>query len=74
MLGFMELFTNLLVLGLDANRFGDGAVLGCDFVGTVEEKGSNVTRADIGDVVARLIRGGKIYTFSLSFECVLLTS
>ncbi|KAF2120352.1 chaperonin 10-like protein [Lophiotrema nucula] len=44
----------------DGNAFGDGTVLGCDFVGTVEELGSEVTRLKKGDVVAGLIWGGEI--------------
>lgn len=44
---------------LDSNAFGDGAVLGCDFVGTVTDTGKDVTRAANGDVVAGLIWGGK---------------
>ncbi|OAL03233.1 GroES-like protein [Phaeosphaeriaceae sp. SRC1lsM3a] len=45
------------VQSLDSNAFGDGAVLGCDFVGTVEEIGEEVTKAAKGDVVAGLIWG-----------------
>lgn len=48
------------VQSLDSNAFGDGAVLGCDFVGTVEEIGEEVIKAAKGDVVAGLIWGGKI--------------
>lgn len=43
----------------DANAFGDGSILGCDFVGTVEETGSKVSRLAKGDVVAGLIWGGE---------------
>ena len=42
----------------DINAFGDGAVLGCDFVGDVTELGPGVTRLAKGDVVAGLIWGG----------------
>ncbi|CAL5866808.1 uncharacterized protein PFLUO_LOCUS1018 [Penicillium psychrofluorescens] len=44
----------------DINAFGDGAVLGCDFVGEVTELGSGVTRLAKGDVIAGLIWGGEI--------------
>ncbi|KAF4761382.1 hypothetical protein N7455_003289 [Penicillium solitum] len=44
----------------DVNAFGDGAVLGCDFVGEVTELGNTVTRLDKGDTVAGLIWGGEI--------------
>ncbi|CAI7567326.1 hypothetical protein N7533_005903 [Penicillium manginii] len=44
----------------DVNAFGDGAVLGCDFVGEVTELGSGVTRLSRGDIVAGLIWGGEI--------------
>lgn len=48
------------VFGFDANSYEDGAVLGCDFAGTVEEVGSDVTRLSKGDVVAGIIWGGKM--------------
>ena len=38
--------------------FGDGAVLGCDFVGTVMEVGANVIKFAKGQVIAGLIWGG----------------
>ncbi|ODM14869.1 hypothetical protein SI65_09621 [Aspergillus cristatus] len=41
----------------DSNAFGDGAVLGCDFVGEVVELGSGVTRYAKGDVIAGLVWG-----------------
>ncbi|KAJ5458407.1 hypothetical protein N7475_009795 [Penicillium sp. IBT 31633x] len=41
----------------DVNAFGDGAVLGCDFVGEVTEVGNGVTRLALGDTVAGLIWG-----------------
>ncbi|KAE8393525.1 putative zinc-binding dehydrogenase family oxidoreductase [Aspergillus alliaceus] len=44
----------------DSNAFGDGAVLGCDFVGEVVELGSRVTRLAKGDIVAGLVWGGEI--------------
>ncbi|CZT08350.1 related to C.carbonum toxD gene [Rhynchosporium agropyri] len=48
------------VQSFDGHAFGDGAVLGCDFVGVVEKVGSGVTRYKIGDKIAALIWGGKI--------------
>ncbi|KIL93676.1 hypothetical protein FAVG1_02236 [Fusarium avenaceum] len=47
------------VQSLDSNAFGDGAVLGCDFVGIVEETGSDVTRITKGTTIAGLIWGGE---------------
>lgn len=47
------------VQSLDSNAFGDEAVLGCDFVGTVEDVGGEVTKAAKGDMVAGLVWGGK---------------
>lgn len=48
-----------IVQSLDSNAFGVGAVLGCDFVGVVEETGSDVTRITKGTTVAGLIWGGE---------------
>ncbi|KAL4948764.1 putative zinc-binding dehydrogenase family oxidoreductase [Aspergillus filifer] len=48
------------VQSFDSNTFGDGAVLGCDFVGEVIELGSNVTRLSKGDVIAGLVWGGEV--------------
>ncbi|CAI7579209.1 unnamed protein product [Penicillium viridicatum] len=48
------------VQSLDANAFGDDAVLGCDFVGTVEKTGDKVSRIETGTVIAGLIWGGEI--------------
>ncbi|RSL68679.1 hypothetical protein CEP54_002712 [Fusarium duplospermum] len=47
------------LVSFDGNAFGDGAVLGCDFVGVVEETGPNVTGITKGTVVAGLIWGGE---------------
>lgn len=49
-----------IVQSLDANAFGDDAVLGCDFVGTVETTGNKVTRVKVGTVIAGLIWGGQL--------------
>ncbi|KAL0263052.1 Zinc-binding oxidoreductase alcohol dehydrogenase [Diplodia seriata] len=49
-----------VVQSFDSNAFGDGAVLGCDFVGTVQRTGSNVSRLKKGDLVAGLIWGGEV--------------
>ncbi|PGH27450.1 hypothetical protein AJ80_00929 [Polytolypa hystricis UAMH7299] len=48
------------VQSFDGNLFGDGAVLGCDFVGEVMKLGSEVTRLAKGDIVAGLIWGGEV--------------
>ncbi|KAJ5087175.1 zinc-binding dehydrogenase family oxidoreductase [Penicillium angulare] len=48
------------VQAFDNNAFGDGAVLGCDFVGEVVQLGSQVTELTKGDIVAGLIWGGEI--------------
>lgn len=48
------------VQSLDNNAFGDGTVLGCDFVGTVEEVGKKVSRVKKGDTVSALIWGGEV--------------
>lgn len=50
----------------DSNAFGDGAVLGCDFVGEVIELGSDVARLSKGDIVAGLVWGGKSSLYSLT--------
>ncbi|KAJ8111687.1 hypothetical protein OPT61_g5772 [Boeremia exigua] len=47
------------VQSLDANAFGDGTVLGCDFVGKIEEVGKSVSRYKKGDTIAALIWGGE---------------
>jgi NADPH:quinone reductase-like Zn-dependent oxidoreductase len=56
-----------IIYALDQNRFGPGAVLECDFVGTVEEMGDQVDRDDLtmGDTIAGLVRGGESILFSL---------
>ncbi|KAH6954162.1 hypothetical protein DER45DRAFT_585806 [Fusarium avenaceum] len=46
------------VQSLDSNAFGDGAILGCDFIGIVEETGSDITRITKGTTIAGLIWGG----------------
>ncbi|KAL4898499.1 putative zinc-binding dehydrogenase family oxidoreductase [Aspergillus ambiguus] len=48
------------VQAFDSNAFGDGAVLGCDFVGEVIEQGRNASRLAKGDIVAGLIWGGEV--------------
>ncbi|PWY96196.1 putative zinc-binding dehydrogenase family oxidoreductase [Aspergillus sclerotioniger CBS 115572] len=47
------------VQAFDSNVFGEGAVLGCAFVGEVIELGSDVTRLAEGDVAAGLVWGGE---------------
>ncbi|PVH85258.1 GroES-like protein [Cadophora sp. DSE1049] len=48
------------VQSFDGDAFGDGAVLGCDFAGIIEEIGSSVTQLKRGDKIAALIWGGEI--------------
>ncbi|KAK2026637.1 GroES-like protein [Colletotrichum zoysiae] len=48
------------VLCYDGGVFGDGSVLGCDFVGTVVAVGAEVTLVQAGDKIAGLIWGGEI--------------
>jgi NADPH:quinone reductase-like Zn-dependent oxidoreductase len=48
------------VQSFDSNAFGDGAVLGCDFVGEVIELGSKVTRLAKGETIAGLVWGGEV--------------
>lgn len=50
---------NQPVQSFDSNAFGDGAVLGCDFVGTVEAKGPGSYAVAVGTTVAGLIWGGE---------------
>lgn len=57
------------VQSFDRNAMGDGAVFGCDFAGTVEEVGKNVSRVKKGDEIAGLIWGGMCP--SASFTLVL---
>ncbi|RBR07274.1 uncharacterized protein FIESC28_10773 [Fusarium coffeatum] len=47
-------------LALDVNAFGDGAVLGCDFAGTVVEAHPSVTKLQTDDSIAGFIWGGEI--------------
>ncbi|KAJ0307426.1 hypothetical protein COL5a_000281 [Colletotrichum fioriniae] len=47
-------------LAFDVDAFGDGAVLGCDFVGTVIKAHPNVSRVLVGDRIAALVWGGEI--------------
>ncbi|KAI8217754.1 hypothetical protein K4K54_008873 [Colletotrichum sp. SAR 10_86] len=48
------------VQALDRNAFGEGAVLGCDFVGTVEETGDQARKFNKGDLVAGFFWGDEI--------------
>ncbi|KAM0310408.1 hypothetical protein ACHAPQ_012497, partial [Fusarium lateritium] len=47
-------------LACDVNAFGDGAVLGCDFAGTVVGAHPSVTKLQTGDSVAGFVWGGEI--------------
>ncbi|KAM0562187.1 hypothetical protein ACHAPJ_002632 [Fusarium lateritium] len=48
------------VQAFDLNLFGNGAVLGCDFTGTVERLGKDVSKVAEGDTIAGLLWGGEI--------------
>ncbi|GKT57917.1 zinc-binding oxidoreductase [Colletotrichum tofieldiae] len=48
------------IQSLDSNAFGADAVLGCDFVGTVEKTGDQCHKLAKGDTVAGLIWGGEV--------------
>ncbi|KAG5659039.1 hypothetical protein KAF25_007592 [Fusarium avenaceum] len=48
------------VQAFDLNLFGNGAVLGCDFAGTVKRLGKNVSKVAEGDTIAGLLWGGEI--------------
>ncbi|KAI9367068.1 hypothetical protein BJX61DRAFT_547853, partial [Aspergillus egyptiacus] len=67
-------------LALDSNAFGDGALLGCDFAGTVVEVHSSVSRLRAGDKIAGFVWGGEtkgmctIADERLSFEISQRTS
>ncbi|KAL5360308.1 hypothetical protein BJX96DRAFT_175169 [Aspergillus floccosus] len=50
----------MVLQAFDSNAFGDGAVLGCDFVGEVVELGRSASRLAKGDIVAGLVWGGEI--------------
>lgn len=52
------------VQSFDSDEFGDGSVLGCDFVGEVETIGTRVSKVKEGDIIAGLIWGGKCCFFS----------
>lgn len=53
-----------VVLAFDLEAFGDGAVLGCDFAGTVEGLGPGVSKFAAGDKIAAFIWGGKSAAFN----------
>ncbi|OJK00222.1 hypothetical protein ASPACDRAFT_52012 [Aspergillus aculeatus ATCC 16872] len=46
-------------LAFDVNAFGDGALLGCDFAGTVVKAHPGVTRLQAGDQIAGFVWGGE---------------
>ncbi|KAH7129758.1 hypothetical protein B0J13DRAFT_132131 [Dactylonectria estremocensis] len=55
----------------DVNAFGNGAVLGCDFAGIVEEAHPTVTRYKKGDRISALVWGGeKIPVGAYSQYCI----
>ncbi|KAK5559138.1 hypothetical protein LTR46_003327 [Exophiala xenobiotica] len=47
------------IKSFDQNRFGDGAILGCDFCGRVEDVGKEVARFQRGDRMSGFVRGGR---------------
>lgn len=47
------------VQSFDSSALGDGAVIGCDFVGEVVELGSGLTSLANGDISAVMVLGGK---------------
>lgn len=47
------------IKSFDQNRFGPGAMLGCDICGSVEEVGTEVTRFKQGDRIAGLLMQGQ---------------
>lgn len=54
----------------DSGEFSDGSVLGCDFVGTVEKVGSNVSLVKPGDIIGGMIYGGNYYSLSKEIETI----
>lgn len=48
------------VWALDSGGFSDGSVLGCDFVGTVEKIGDQVSLVKNGDTIGGIIYGGRL--------------
>ncbi|KAM0343273.1 hypothetical protein ACHAPU_008723 [Fusarium lateritium] len=48
------------VQAFDLNLFGNGAVLGCDFTGTVERLGKDASKVAEGDTIAGLLWGGEV--------------
>jgi NADPH:quinone reductase-like Zn-dependent oxidoreductase len=57
------------VQAFDLNLFGNGAVLGCDFAGTVERLGKNVSKVAEGDTIAGLLWGGKFDDTMILISC-----
>lgn len=45
-------------LAFDLHAFGDDAVLGCEFVGTIVQVHPSVSKLAVGDRIAALIWGG----------------
>lgn len=56
----LHVLTMAIVQSLDSNAFGNDAVLGCDYVGTVEKTGDKCSKLSRGDTVAGLIWGGAL--------------
>ncbi|KKY25000.1 putative alcohol dehydrogenase [Phaeomoniella chlamydospora] len=56
------------IQSFDSNRFGEGAVLECDFAGTVQEVGDSVKRLKVGDEIAACT-SREIFDFSVATIC-----
>ncbi|KXH64070.1 hypothetical protein CSAL01_01317 [Colletotrichum salicis] len=66
-----QLINSQTGLAFDVDAFGDGAVLGCDFVGTVTKAHPNVSKLQGGDRIAALVWGGEIKSVgSYSSYCI----
>ncbi|KAF9769445.1 hypothetical protein IL306_013135 [Fusarium sp. DS 682] len=56
------------VQAFDLNMFGNGAVLGCDFTGTVERLGKEVSKIAEGDTIAGLLWGASLTAWLAFFS------
>jgi NADPH:quinone reductase-like Zn-dependent oxidoreductase len=64
----------MTVQSFDGDAFGDGAVLGCDFAGIVEELGPKVSTLVVGDRIAALIWGGMCSSLLARLLYILITT
>ena len=58
----MRVLIDSAVQSLDGDAFGDGAVLGCDFAGVVEDVGAN-SKLEVGDRIGAFVWGGSSSPF-----------